>query len=511
MLIRQGLCAWRFVIIVTLAVAICILLIAISRHAFLVRHQKEFVEKRLSHLLGFTVSIDGPVVMRLSLRPSIDVKGVHMRQPEGDSKLEPFAAREVSVRLDLLPLLSNKWSIRSLEVTDAELCISVRPGSSCDWRRALAALDQVTNVDDVTVRRLKVSCHGGPCGKTLQRDIALISASFPAAQPTRMSVQGKGDEKPFALLSGGTWSEFRANRPWRTQASLRSERMRVEIAGTIREPRQLHGIDFTVDGHAQLGRWHGVALGEPHIRGRLVDDASGYRFQMKDSKWGTGTVTGEVKAKHTPHGLQISGTTVARRMDLDPWMDEPAQGQAAGGYVDGAATFATTGDSIDEWLEHLRGSARVDAGPAEVPIDQVERWSQGFLKFVLSVPAEGAVTRVRCIGGHFDLHNGRAMTSDLRIDTETTRMRGVGTLSLGTGEIDLLVKPTLKHGPLKDAPLVQVAGSIEQPVTRLATDEAKAQSKSAIERISDKPTDPEEPCGGDPAGTETEASAGALH
>jgi hypothetical protein len=456
MLIRRRLWTWRFVIIVALAVAICIAVIAISRHAFPLRHQKEFVEKRLSRLLGFTVSIHGPVVMRLSLRPSINVKDVHMRQPEGDSKLEPFTAKDVSVRLELLPLLSNKWSIRRLEVTDAELCMSVRPGSPCDWRRALAAIDQVTNVDEVTVRGLKVSCHGGPCGKTLQRDIALISASFPAAQPTKVSVQAKEDEKPFAILSGGTWSEFRANRPWRTQASLRSERMRVEIAGTIREPRQLHGIDLTVDGRAQLGRWHGVALGEPHIRGRLVDDANGYRFQMKDSKWGTGTVTGEVKAKRTRDGLQISGTTAARRMDLDPWMEEPAQGQAAGGYVDGVATFTTTGNSIDEWLEHVRGSARVDAGPAEVPIDQVERWSQGFLKFVLSLPAEGAVTRVRCIGGDFDLHGGRAMTSNLRIDAETTRMRGVGTLSLGTGEIDLLVKPTLKHGPLKDAPLVRM-------------------------------------------------------
>ena len=40
--------------------------------------------------------------------------------------------------------------------------------------------------------------------------------------------------------------------------------------------------------------------------------------------------------------------------------------------------------------------------------------------------------------------------------------------------MDLLVKPTLKHGPLKDAPLVQVSGDIEQPVARLAGDEAKA-------------------------------------
>ena len=66
----------------------------------------------------------------------------------------------------------------------------------------------------------------------------------------------------------------------------------------------------------------------------------------------------------------------------------------------------------------------------------------------------------------------------------------MGSLSLRTGELDLLVKPTLKHGPLKDAPLVQVSGVIERPVTRLATDEAKAESKPVLERLPTSPLIP---------------------
>ena len=74
-----------------------------------------------------------------------------MRRPDGDSKLEPLNAKDMSVRLDLLPLLSGKWSIRRLKVTDAELCVSLRRDSPCDWRRALEAIDEVTTLDDVTV------------------------------------------------------------------------------------------------------------------------------------------------------------------------------------------------------------------------------------------------------------------------------------------------------------------------------------------------------------------------
>src|SRR6185295_3979194 len=105
---------WRLAIlaIIVVLIVITIALIMVSRHALSVRNQKEFVEQRLSRLLGFAVSVHGPVTMRMSLRPRINAKDVHVRQGDGDSKVDAFAAKDISVRLDLLPLLSDKWSIR---------------------------------------------------------------------------------------------------------------------------------------------------------------------------------------------------------------------------------------------------------------------------------------------------------------------------------------------------------------------------------------------------------------
>ena len=172
MLDLQRLRTRRFLIIAAIVTAICISLVAISRHAFLLRHHKDLVEKRLSRLLGFAVVVDGPIALRVLPWPWVDLKDVHVRTADGDSKLEPLNAKEVSVRLDLVPLLSGKWSIRRLKVTDAELCVSLRRDSPCDWRRALEAIDEVTTLDQVTVRRLKVSCRGGLCGKTLVQKVA---------------------------------------------------------------------------------------------------------------------------------------------------------------------------------------------------------------------------------------------------------------------------------------------------------------------------------------------------
>ena len=253
-------------------------------------------------------------------------------------------------------------------------------------------------------------------------------------------------------------------------------------------------LDF--DGQAALGRWHQVELGELRVHGRMSENARGYRLQIDEGQWGTGTVRADVSVQRSNPGLAVNGSVAAHHVDLDAWVDAPTQGQAAGGYADVDARFTTSGASLDQWREHMRGSAHVAAGPAELPIDQVERWSKGFLKFVFALPAEGAATHVNCIGGEFDVRGDDAVTSNLRLDTKITQMRAVGSLSLRSGKLDFLVKPHLKKGSvLKDAPLVAVSGKVEQPVTRLASADQSAASQPLFARLPVEPRDPRRPCG----------------
>jgi uncharacterized protein involved in outer membrane biogenesis len=489
----QRVLMWRLVSITAILLGICIAVLAISLHSFRLRDQAA-IERRLSRLLGFAVSIEGPIDVSLSLRPRLQLKDVHLRRPDADQNSDAFVAKALNAQVDLIPFLSNQWSIRRLNIEDAELCVSTRADSPCDWRRALDAIDAVTNLNEVTIRRLRVTCHGGLCGKTMKRTFPLITASLPAYGESTISIYDKEDDEPFAVLKGDGWNAFRANRAWDVKASVRDARMRVNAEGTIDKPRDLRGVDLQVDARAGLDQWHGVALDDLHVRGDLTEDKDGYRFHIDEGEWGSGKLSGDVQAEKTDAGLRIHGTGAARELDLERWLDAPTQDQAVAGYINADTTFETTGATFDEWLEHVRVSARVDAGPAEFPIEQVERWSKGFLKFVFSLPTEGSTAHIRCIGGNFELRDARAVTKNLRIDTETTRMRGAGTLTLPGGEMDFLVQPTLKQGPLKKAPLVQVSGKIEQPETRLATDEAKTTFKPVLESLSDQPADPDQPC-----------------
>ncbi|HKE43785.1 MAG TPA: AsmA-like C-terminal region-containing protein [Steroidobacteraceae bacterium] len=487
--------AWtrRFVIAGAVLLGLVVALLALSQYSFALRDPAS-IEKRLSKLLGFEVSINGPLTVRLSLRPRVNLNDVHLRRPNVAAQ-DAFSAKAMTVQVDLLPFLHHQWSIRRLQIEDAEMCVSVQRDSSCDWRPALDAIDELTRLDEITIRRLRLMCHGGLCGKALKQDVALVIASAPAQGRSEISVYAKDDDSPFLILSGDGWATFRANRPWDVKASLRRSLVRAQVQGTIGKPRELRDVELQVDAHAQPGRWHGVALDELHIRGSLKDEEGGYRFRIVRGEWGSGRVTGEALASQTDSGLQIHGTGAAQGLDLERWLNASTRGLATAGYIDASSTFETRGATLEEWLEHLQGDARVDAGRAEFPIDQVERWSKGFLKFAFSLPAEGELTHIRCMGGNFRLRAGRAETRNLRIDTETTRMRGAGSVNLPSGEMDFLVKPTLKRGLIKDAPLIQVSGRIEEPVTRLATDEAKTAFKPVLDTLSDQPTDPGQPCG----------------
>jgi hypothetical protein len=495
---NKGLFSRRAVRWATLAAIVALIVIAaftLSGPSFELHNVRARIEQPLSRLLGFDVTVRGPVFVRPSLRPLVTIRELHVRDRRGDSKDEALVARDVRIRLNVWALLRDDWSIARLDMRDARLCVTWEPGSACDWRRALTAIDAVTNVDRLTIRRLEVRCGGGVCGKGLERSIRRVDAALPARRAMQLSVYAEDeDDPPLVQVSGSSWSVFRADRPWHIQGTLRDGARHVDFDGQVEHPREMRGAQLGFDGHIDLGRWHRVVLGELRFHGRVSETDDGYRLRIEDGRWGSGTVNADLDATRVKSGVTIVGKIAARHVDLERWLDAPTQGEAEAGYADLDARFKTAGNDLDELRAQLQGTAQVSAGPAEVPIDQVERWSKGFLKFVLALPEEGATTHINCLGGDFELRGDQAVTEDMRLETTITRMRAVGSLSLRSGEMHFFVKPHLKKGPLKDAPLIAVAGKIEQPVSRLASaDEAKRARPQFAQRPVE-PADSSRPC-----------------
>jgi uncharacterized protein involved in outer membrane biogenesis len=487
--------AVRWGILTSIVVLSVVAAFTLSGPSFELHNVDARIERPLSRLLGFDVSVRGPVFVRPSLRPWVIIREMHVADRQGDAKNEALVARDVRIRLNVWAMLRDDWSIARLDMRDARLCVTWQPDSACDWRRALAAIDSVTNIDRLTIRGLEVRCGGGVCGKGLERSIRRVDAALPAGRAMQLSVYPRDEnDPPLAHVSGSSWSVFRADRPWHVQGALRDGARQVDFEGEVEHPRELRGAKIDFDGRADLGRWHRVVLGELRFRGQVSETDDGYRLLIEDGRWGSGTVNADLDATRIKSGVTIVGKLTARHVDLERWLDAPTQGEAEAGYADVDAHFKTSGNDLEELRAQLKGTAQVSAGPADVPIDQVERWSKGFLKFVLALPEEGATTHVNCLGGEFDLRGDQAVTEDMRLDTTITRMRAVGSVSLRSGEMNFFVKPHIKKGPLKEAPLIAVSGKIEQPVSRLASkDEAKS-ARPQLEHLPEEPADSNRPC-----------------
>ena len=211
----------RLAIVVLALLGAAIVAFASSQHLYRVRDVAAYIERPMAQLLGFQVSIRGPVFVQPSIRPWIILRDVHVH--DGQSRQEALIVRDMRIRLRPWPLLLGHWSIARLEMTEAQLCVSVQRGSPCDWRGALDAIDRVTSVDHLTIQRLKILCTGGACGERLERHVDRVSANLPAHRDMQLTVLEKeSGNRPLVALSGAPWSVFRADHPWRLQGTLHS-------------------------------------------------------------------------------------------------------------------------------------------------------------------------------------------------------------------------------------------------------------------------------------------------
>jgi len=490
-------CKRRVAILIGVLLAVLVASVVVSRHQFRLEHHRWLVERPMSRLLGFTVTVNGPVYVRLSLRPLLTLHGIHLADTDVHNDPEALVARTMQVQIEALPRLFGRWSIRRLNMTDVELCISPTPKSSCNWNRVVSALDDITSLGRVSVTNLHLTCRGGLCGKELKQDIAQVSALAWPREPVQLMLQlHPSDESPMLTFVGGTWSDLRADRSWPIRATTQFAGAEIAVKGEIDRPRALGGLSLDVDARAQSLKWHEVTLGALRVHGRLSERQNGYQFHAEHGRLGAGEFTIDLGTDEMESGVAAKLLATATHLDLDPWIDAPTHGKGAGGYLDVSADLSATGETFNALLEHATGSIRVMAGPAELPLDEVERWSKGFLKLVFALPAEGSVSHVNCMGGPFTLSDGRAASDRVLIDTDNVHMRAVGWIELRSSQMDFIVKPQLKHGPIENGPLVQVTGTITGPVARLApTDQVSNSLRGAVlaDHI-DSPDNPDRPC-----------------
>jgi hypothetical protein len=76
-------------------------------------------------------------------------------------------------------------------------------------------------------------------------------------------------------------------------------------------------------------------------------------------------------------------------------------------------------------------------------------------------------TVINCFVSQFDIQNGLATSKALLFDTEYAQITGVGTINLGTEQINMTVDPKPKSVTVNTSVPVEIGGTLSEPSYRL--------------------------------------------
>jgi AsmA family protein len=187
-------------------VALCAA-VAVAGYAMIssldVQRVAAFARAEVKSLTGRDLTIAGPVELRISLSPSVDLQDLSFANAPWGSRAEMLRIRRLEVEVALLPLLSGDIVVERLVVVDPDLLLErdaqgrgnwifddaapapgTLPADAMPGGRDAAAVS-VPDVRDVRVEGGRVVLLDAASGETLELEITEAVGSVPSAGGTR--------------------------------------------------------------------------------------------------------------------------------------------------------------------------------------------------------------------------------------------------------------------------------------------------------------------------------------
>jgi uncharacterized protein involved in outer membrane biogenesis len=275
---------------------------------------------------GLSLSIDGPIVLRLGTRPTIRTGAIAVKNPEGSSLVE---LGELAAAADLMALF--KGQVHILEVTarsvGIDYCVQLpaNPGTTVSAEKTDEEKAGVQlAVDTFRLDRVAIYCGvdgtDGMFRLTLERAVGRA----PLGGSLELEVVGRAIEQDFELsASAGSLDQLLGGpAPFPIHAVLSSDALSAQVAGEL--GRAPDGLQFDVaasleaDDPAGVARNYGLEL--PHL-GRLRLDG---RFLGGVAGLAVSGVSGELGETRYAFdaGIELSGEKPSAHLRLSvPQLD----------------------------------------------------------------------------------------------------------------------------------------------------------------------------------------------
>lgn len=199
-------------------VGISLLIVAICYVVFIgfeinSKYINDKITRELSESLGRQVSIEGPVIVRVSMMPSVSLHGLHVANPEefSSSATDFLYLKEAHLSLNLWGLFKNQLTIQKVSGAGLDLALIEKENGRNNWTfksspedpQGLANILELLEhsaINDINFETLNVSYQ--QANQPMHHfNLDLMQASIPSRQKISVALKGKVEKTfPYNFL-----------------------------------------------------------------------------------------------------------------------------------------------------------------------------------------------------------------------------------------------------------------------------------------------------------------------
>ncbi len=308
------------------------------------------IAQAASQALGRQVTLQGPLALIPTIRPTLTVGGIRIANPPGFSTPEFASLGRARMRLELLPLLRNEIRIVDIDAEDVRVRLEQRADGHVNWEFNLPpstpAQPQPTAVtgtpvkleaiSSIAFRRINVEYVAGERSRYFVLDEMVGEGA--AEKPIALTLRGAVEKTfPYTVrIDGGPLSGLNsADQPWPFTLHLEFAGTALEVGGGVKDPLGTPAVDVTfglgTQDLAELERLLQTTfppVGATGLSGRVEWKSSQLRISSLNGVMGQTTLQGELGLDLTAAQPRVTGDLTLPVLDLRPFLiagPEPAK------------------------------------------------------------------------------------------------------------------------------------------------------------------------------------------
>lgn len=374
--------AWRYGL---LGLGVVVVLVVAAAAIFIARFNpnslKPRIEVAVEQATGRTLALNGPIGLKLSLWPTVELRDVALANPPGFSRPQMATLNRLDLQLAVFPLLHGQIAIDRLVLVNPNILLEVNAQGQSNWQfkpapsaspsattpgssgKANSSGSQVS-VSNVQIQDGTLAWRDDRTGKTDSLALTQLSATSESpASPMQLNLKAAYDNVPFTL--GGEVGPLERLQqpdvvaPWPVKLNLAIARATISVDGSLTKP--LQGRGYTLAVHGSIPDLTAFAPLLPGIKLPPLHDLV-LSAQLSDS----GGPVPHVEAATLHLGPADLGGYVTGLNIVSVDIDAPKQNQPV--HIATQVTMANTPVSLDATLG-APGALMANQPAAPVPVD----------------------------------------------------------------------------------------------------------------------------------------------